>query len=210
MNHKEIERWYRLRNLKRAAQLLVLASVAMLIAGYAISRVLIERNPVTEDTPTSSDDLRVENFSYSHRGAYPVELKARVGVLPATLDKGKLSYLTVTVKSKEGKKLILTADEGEFYKKRELVTASGNVKVQYEDLVLTADKISYAMDQGKVWTDSAVTLTGRQFDLEGGRLALWVESEKFTLEDGVQVTFSAKNWKLSEGTPAPDKKERVQ
>ncbi len=210
MNHKEIERWYRLRNLKRAAQILVLASVALLIAGYAISRVLTERHPVINDTPTSSDELRVENFSYSHRGAYPVELNARVGLLPASLDKGKLSFLSVTARSKDGKKLTLTAEKGEFDKKKELVTASGNVKVQYEDLVLTTDQVSYSMDKGKVWTESAVKLTGRQFHLEGGGLTLWVESEKFSLENEVQVTFYGRNWKLSQGKPAPDEKERLQ
>jgi hypothetical protein len=37
MNHKEIERWHRLRNLKRASQVLVVVAVVLLACGYMVS-----------------------------------------------------------------------------------------------------------------------------------------------------------------------------
>lgn len=210
MNQKEIERWYRLRNLKRAAQILVLASVALLVAGYAVSRFLVETPQAVENTPDSSGKVRVENFSYSHRGVYPVEVWARVAVLSTSLENAELSSPSVTFRSKDGRKLILTAEKGEYDKKKGLVKASGNVKIQYEDLILTADEISYSMDEGMVWTESAVLLKGPSFQLEGGGLTLWLDTEKFALERDVRATFFGQKWMVSEGSPVRTEKEHVQ
>ena len=67
MNHKEIERWHRLRNLKRASQILVVVAVVLIACGYRVSR-FVRPSPVTIESPGPADGgIRIDTFCRTPR-----------------------------------------------------------------------------------------------------------------------------------------------
>ena len=76
MNHKEIERWHRLRNIKKAFQVLVPVSAALLVSGVAASIIFRPVASPLEPASTSNPGIEIVNFSYSSPGPQQWELHA--------------------------------------------------------------------------------------------------------------------------------------
>ncbi len=102
MNHKELERWYRLRNIKRASQFMILLCSALVVSGYAAS-VYFRPNPSQFPSPIPSDaGIRIENFSYSAPGPRPWELHAPSAVVSESLNEVTLQQPQVIYHGGEG------------------------------------------------------------------------------------------------------------
>ena len=60
LTNKEIERWYRLRNMRNAAQAFVVIAIIVLVAGYVLAR-LVRPGPAVKDP-----DQKTVNTVYKH------------------------------------------------------------------------------------------------------------------------------------------------
>jgi LPS export ABC transporter protein LptC len=195
MNHKEIERWHRLRNIKRAAQVLVIFALALVVSGYAVSRIF----PNTENTFVSKpidpkNDMRIEKISYSSPGAHPWELEAATVEGSAALDKVRLIQPRVVYHGGRGGKIFLTADTGNLDKQSNNVFAKGNVTIRSENFVFTTGDMNYSQDKKTAETDSPVALEGVDFRLEGKGMKMSVQDEEIVIEQDVKARFLNVRW----------------
>jgi LPS export ABC transporter protein LptC len=195
MNHKEIERWHRLRNVKRAAQVLVVVALAVVVSGYAVSRIFpdAEDNFVSEPIDPKND-MRIEKISYCSPGVHPWELEAATVMGTSSLDKVTLIKPRVVYHGGRGGKIILTADTGNLDKQSNNVLAKGNVTIRYDNLVFTTGDINYSQERRTAETDSPVCLEGVDFHLEGKGMKMSVQDEEIIIEKDVKARLLNVRW----------------
>ncbi|MBI5250761.1 MAG: LPS export ABC transporter periplasmic protein LptC [Desulfomonile tiedjei] len=194
MNHKEIERWHRLRNLKRAAQVMVVAAVVLVVSGYAASRFFHDTSGNFEAKSTGGAGMRIEKFSYSSPGAHPWELEALSAAASTSLDKVTLTQPRVVYNGGRGGKIFLTADTGDLDKLSSNVIARGNVTIRYEDFVFAAGDINYCQEKKIAETASPVSLEGVDFRLEGKGLKMSIQDEEIVIEQDVKARLFNVRW----------------
>lgn len=192
MNHKELERWHRLRNIKKASQFLVIAAVVLPVCGYLASRFSQPiDNPVTfAETVQPGDGMRIDNFSYSSPGARPWELKANTATVSEKLDNVSLVKPKVVYQGGRGGEILVSAESGKLNKNSRNVFAQGNVTVSYKDLLFTAREIDYSDETKTAETSSPVALDGGDLRVTGKGLKVSIESEEMVIQHDVKACIS--------------------
>ncbi|MFH0823031.1 MAG: LPS export ABC transporter periplasmic protein LptC [Pseudomonadota bacterium] len=194
MNHKEIERWHRLRNLKKAAQFLMAAALAFLAVGYLAERYFSGEK---ETLPLPAKDMagmRIEEFSYSSPGAHAWELEAKTATVSEALDEVDLLQPKIMYRVKEGGKVVVKADSGRLDRKTQNVSARGDVVIQYVDLTLTMDDFQYYHDRLVAETKSSVSLKGRDLEMTGKGMRVSFDKEEVIIEDQVNARLFNMKW----------------
>jgi LPS export ABC transporter protein LptC len=187
MNHKEIERWHRLKNLKKAAQFLVVIAVLFLVAGYAVSR-FVNKKPDDFPSPAVSETgIRIENFSYSAPGAYPWELKAASATVSDSLERVELKDPQVTYLGRAGEDIVLSAQHGKLDRKSSNFSAEGDVTIAYRDFLFSTSRIEYSEKDRVAHTDSPVSLKSPDLVITGRGLRLSVSTKEICIEDQVKA-----------------------
>ncbi len=187
MNHKEIERWHRLRNIKRAAQVIVALAVLALVTGYGMSRLFTAPSETFTPVPTPGDAGRIDNFSFSFPGAYPLELQAPSALLYESEGRVKLEKPRVTVPSEDGAKIVITAGSGELDEKARTVTASEGVTIRYGEFTFEAGDLEYSDGARVAETSSPVSMSGAGMFVTGEGLKLMVDSRKIVIKTNVRA-----------------------
>jgi LPS export ABC transporter protein LptC len=192
MNHKELERWHRLRNIKKASQFLVVAAVVLLFCGYLASRFFqLPDNPVDFASTVKLDDvMRIDNFSYSSPGARPWELKANTATVSKKWDNVSLVKPKVVYQGGRGGEILVRAESGKLDKNSRNVFAQGNVTVSYKDLLFTALEIDYSDETKTAETSSPVALDGGDLRVTGKGLKVSIESEEMVIQHDVKACIS--------------------
>ncbi len=189
MNHKEIERWYRLKKIQKASQVIVIVATLLFAGGYAASKLF--PGPAETFSPRPADsDMRIENFSYSAPGVHPWELRAKSATVSQALDNVDLLNPQVSYRGGRGGEIFLTAETGKLDKSSRKVTAQGNVKVAYNDLSFTTGQIDYLDDKKVAETPSIVSIDGGDLKVTGKGLKLSIEAEEMLIEHDVKAAIS--------------------
>lgn len=194
MNHKEIERWHRLRNIKRASQVLVVVALVLVTCGYLVSRV-VRSSPDMPDAPGPAEGgIRIDNFSYSSPGAHPWELKAATAMVSESLDRVVLKGPKVVYQGGAGGKIFLTAKSGHLDKKTHNVSAQGDVTIEYDDFLFSTGEIDYSHEKHLAETSSPVSLESGDLRLTGKGLKVSVEREEVVIEEDVRARLFNVKW----------------
>ncbi len=189
MNHKEIERWYRLKRIKTASQVLVIAAVVLAAPAYMLSKAM-KTDTESFTAATAGSGMRIENFSYSAPGVHPWELKATSATVTDNLDNVHLVNPNALYKGGRGDDIRLTAETGKLDKASRRMTALGNVKVAYRDMALFASEIDYLDDKKTVNSSSEVRLDGGDLQVTGAGMRLSIDQEEVTIENDVKANIS--------------------
>jgi LPS export ABC transporter protein LptC len=189
MNHKEIERWYRLKKLQRVSQIVIISAVLFTIVGIAVSKYV--KMPVEQFSGALENaGMRIENFSYSSPGVHPWELKAVSANVAESLDSVNLTAPRVLYKGGKGGEILLTAESGKLDKNSHKVSAQGDVKVSYNDLAFSTAQIDYSDDKKLAETSSDVSLDGGDLQVTGKGLKVSIESEEIVIENDVKASIA--------------------
>jgi LPS export ABC transporter protein LptC len=194
MDHKELERWHRLRNIKKASQFLVVLGVVLLVGGYTVSR-LIDRSPARPDSEGEAPaGIRISNFTYSATGADPWELMAGRAEVSSSLDKVTLQNLKVVYGSGKGDDIVVSAEKGALDRKTQNISASGEVTVKYKDFLFKTNDLKYTRKTGVAETDSPVSLEGASLKLKGEGMKVEVKKREITVEHNVEAVLFNVKW----------------
>jgi LPS export ABC transporter protein LptC len=194
MNHKEIERWHRLKNIKKAAQFLVIAAVLLLVSVYAVSRFISRTSEEFHLPAGPTTGIRIDKFSFSSPGAYPWELEASSAVVSESLDKVVLKDPRVVYRGAEGGEIVLTARSGELDRRDQNVSAQGDVTIKYRDFWFKAAEITFSQTSLTAETSSPVTLRGDSLLLTGTGLKVLVAKREIWVERDVSATIYNVKW----------------
>lgn len=194
MDHREIERWYRLRNLKKASQFLMIAAVLLLLSGYGVSRFLIQRPEEFHSPATDVQGIRVDRFSFSSPGAHPWELEASTALVSDSLDRVVLTDPKITYGGEGDSDIVLTAKSGELDRKRRNLSAEGDVTIRYKDFLFKAGEIEYSQKDLVAQTSSPVTARGDALLLTGKGLKVLVKKKEVTIEQDVKAVLYKVKW----------------
>jgi len=186
MNHRELERWYRLKNIRRGAQLLILVAIGISIAVYAAS-VFVSRPVPYEPSGVETSGSRIDNFIYSTPGSHPWELEASSAVISESLDKIKLTNPKVVYHGGKGGTIYLSAKVGQLDRKSNDVSARGDVMIRYKDMKFATHEIKYSQANRRAETSSPVSVEGGDLRLTGKGLKVSIDSEEITIERDVQA-----------------------
>ena len=199
MNHKELERWYRLRNIKRASQFMILLCSALVVSGYAAS-VYFRPNPsqLTSSIPSDAG-IRIENFSYSAPGPRPWELHAPSAVVSESLNEVTLQQPQVIYHGGEGGSISLASQTGSLNRKTLSVTARGDVTLKYKDYVFGSDEMNYSHEKLSATTSTPVSFQTPDLSLTGKGMSLSLENEEIVIENDVKARLFNLRWVESKG-----------
>ncbi len=199
MNHKELERWYRLRNIKRASQFMILLCSALVVSGYAAS-VYFRPNPSQFASPISPDaGIRVENFSYSAPGPRPWELYAPSAEVSESLDVVTLQQPQVIYHGGEGGRIWLASQTGRLNRKTLSVTARGEVTLKYKDYVFRSDEMNYSHEKLTASTSFPVSFHTPDLTLTGRGMTVSLENEEIVVKNDVKAKLFNLRWVESKG-----------
>jgi len=194
MNHKEIERWYRLRNMKTAAQFLVVMTGILLLVGFAASIALGPRTDNVTSEAGVGEGIRIENFSYSAIGINPWELKAISAVVSKSLDRVALDNPSVVYEGGKGEKIYLSAKSGELDKKSNNVSGKGDVSIRYKEFLFSTGSIDYRHEKREADTEAEVSLEGTDLSLTGKGMKFSLEREEVVIEQDVKARLYDVKW----------------
>ena len=194
MDHKHIERYYRLRNLKRASQIMVLAAILMLVSGLAASRLILKKTDDFGASEVSSNGSRISNFTFSSSGFPRWDLQATSAQISDNMDKVKLKLPKVVYYGGLGGAIYLVAESGNLDKKRGFVSAKGAVKIRYKDFEFASSDVDYSEGSLNAATSSPVSLNGGNLKLTGKGLKLSVEKEEIHIEHEVRASLFNVKW----------------
>lgn len=187
MNHKELERWYRLRNIKRASQFMILLCSALVVSIYAVS-VWPRPNTSHLATPIPSNaGIRIENFSYSAPGPRPWELYAPSAEVSESLDEVTLQQPQVIYHGGEGGRISLASQTGSLNRKTLSVTARGDVTLKYKDYVFRSDEMNYSHEKLSATTSTPVSFQAPDLSLTGRGMRVNLENEEIVIENDVKA-----------------------
>jgi LPS export ABC transporter protein LptC len=200
MNHKELERWYRLRNIKRASQLMIVLCSVLAVSGYVVSAWLI-RPDQSELAPSIPSDagIRIENFSYSVPGARPWELHAPSATVSESLDEVTLQQPNVVYHGGDGGKIMLASQTGSLHKKTLSVVARGEVTLTYKDYIFRSDEMNYSHEKLSASTSSSVFFEAPDLSLTGTGMTMNLENEEIVIENDVKARLFNLKWVESKG-----------
>jgi LPS export ABC transporter protein LptC len=192
---RELERWRRLRIIKRFSQVGVVLTSLVLIAGY-ISVWWLKPPPPLVETPAVAKDesIRIDRFTYSAPGPHPFELEAESATVADTLDKVRLTGPKVLYKSRERGKIILTARSGELDKAARTIHASGDVEIRMKGLLIKADQVTYSDKERIVRANSDISIYGEGFSLSGSGLTLFIDTHEARISNNVKTHLQDVKW----------------
>lgn len=189
MNHKEMERWYRLKKIQTAAQVMVVLAVVLIIIGYAVSK--FTREPAeTFSSTTPGSGMLIENFAYSSPGIHNWELKAASAIVSDAFNNVDLTDPKVLYKGGKGGVISLTAENGKLDKNSKKVSAEGNVKVAYREFSFFTGQIDYFDDKKIAESPSDVSLDGGDLKVTGKGLKFSIDKEEVVIEHNVKASIS--------------------
>jgi len=194
MDHKHIERHFRLKNLKRASQILVLGALILLVSGLAASRLVRDKTNDFLTSSVSGDGSRIENFTFSAPGSHRWDLQAESAQVADTLDNVKLTLPKVVYYGGLGGVIYLAAESGKLDKKTGFVSAKGGVKIRYKDFEFASNDVNYSEGSLQAATSSPVSLNGGNLKLTGKGLKLSVEKEEILIEHEVRASLFNVKW----------------
>jgi LPS export ABC transporter protein LptC len=194
MNHKEIERWHRLRNIKKAFQILVLLGAALLVIGVAAAIWVRPVAILPEPSPDDRAGIQIENFSYSSPGPPQWELHAPRARVSEPLDRVELKEPKVIYQGRSGANVELVSQTGVFDRKNMSVTANGDVIMRYKDYVFRSPEISYSHEKLRAETSSPVAFQGPDLKLTGRGLTLSLDNEEIVVEEDVHALLFNVKW----------------
>jgi len=189
MDHKHIERHYRLKNLKRASQIFVLGALILLVSGLAASRFVRQHQGDFQTSEVSGNGSNIENFTYSATGSHRWDLQAASAQVSDTLDSVKLTLPKVIYQGGFGGTIYLAAQSGNLDKKTGFVSAKGTVKISYKDFEFISRDVDYSDGSLEAATTAPVSLTGGDLKLTGKGLKLSVEKEEVLIEQEVKASL---------------------
>ncbi|MCA1959763.1 MAG: LPS export ABC transporter periplasmic protein LptC [Desulfomonile sp.] len=189
MDHKEIERWYRLRNLQKAAQFLIVVAVVLLFSAYLASRVSEPDHPQFQPALNVDSGMRTENFSYMSPGAHPWKLAARSASISEALDNVSLAAPQITYFGREGGEIVLSAETGRLDRTKNNFSVAGDVTIRYRDFLFKTNEIRYSQEESVAATDAPVSVEGPDLSLSGKGLRLWVKRREVSVENDVQAVL---------------------
>jgi LPS export ABC transporter protein LptC len=201
MNHKELERWYRLRNIKRASQFMILLCLALAVSVYAAS-VYFRPNPSPFTSSIPSDaGIRIENFSYSAPGQRPWELRAPSAEVSESLDEVTLQQPRVTYHGGEGGTISLASQTGSLNRKTLSVTARGDATLKYKDYVFSSDEMNYSHEKLSADTSTPVSFQAPDMSLTGRGMSVSLEKEEIVIENDVKAKLFNLSFVQAKGRP---------
>lgn len=202
MRHRELERWYRLKNLQKTAQFLVVVMIALLIGGYAVSRIWRSDRDTFKIPTEVQSGSRIEKFSVAVPGTNPWQLKASSATVTDDMNVVALTGPTVVYQGGKGGTILLSADSGQWNRKSGNVHAHGNVVIRYQDMTFATGEIAYSQDKKQAETDAAVTMDGGGTRITGKGLRLSIPDEEIVIEHDVKARLSDVKW-ASNGSKLP-------
>jgi LPS export ABC transporter protein LptC len=195
MDQIEIERWHRLRNLKKASQFLVAVGVLLLAAGYAVSRLWVRSSPdPLPVTGPPESGMRIDNFSFSVPGASPWELRASKARIGDSFEDVALTDFKVVYGEGKGNDIIVSAKTGELDRKKRNVSAKGDVIIRYKDFLFKTDELRYRQDTGEAVTDSPVSLESSSLQLTGVGMKVLVKKKQVRIQRDVEAVLFNVKW----------------
>lgn len=194
MDHRHIERHYRLKNLKRASQILVLGALLMLVSGLAASRLVMDKADDFRASRVSSNGSRIGDFTFSAPGFPRWDLQATSAQIADTMDNVKLTLPKIVYYGGLGGAIYLAAESGNLDKKTGFVTVKGDVKIRYKDFEFTSNDVNYSEGSLQAATSSPVSLNGGNLKLTGKGLKLSVEKEEIQIEHEVRASLFNVKW----------------
>jgi len=194
MDHREIERWYRLRNLKTLSEFLALAAVVLVISSYAVSRYFTRSAEEFQPAGETETGIRIDNFAYSSPGAHPWELAALSAQVSDNLDRVVLKEPKVIYQGGEGGEIVVTARSGELDRKDRSVSVRGDVTIRYKDMVFKSGEMNYSHAKLVAETSSPVSLKGRDLLLTGKGFKFFVDKEEVFIENDVEARLLNVKW----------------
>ena len=189
MDHKHIERHYRLKNLKRASQIFVFGALILLVSGLAASRFVRQNPGDFQTSEVSANGSNIENFTYSATGTHRWDLQAANAQVSDTLDSVKLTLPKVIYQGGLWGTIYLAAQSGNLDKKTGFVSAKGTVKISYKDFEFISRDVDYSDGSLEAATTAPVSLTGGDLKLTGKGLKLSVEKEEVLIEQEVKASL---------------------
>jgi len=195
MSHKELERWYRLKTIKRAAQFLVLVIVVSSIGAYAVSRFVVGAHGEFFGQDEVGKRVSIINkFTYSSPGPNPWELEAAKAEVTDSLDRVTLTDPKVVYRGNQGREIRLTAKSGELNRKQNTVSARGGVIIRYDNFKIEAGQIGYSDETKLAEAPASVSLKGNDLHLTGKGLKLSVDKEEIVIEQDVTARLFNIKW----------------
>ena len=199
MNHKELERWYRLRNIKRASQVMIVLCSVLAVSGYVVSAWL-RPDPSQSDSFVPSDSgIRIENFSYSVPGPRPWELHAPSAIVSESLDEVTLQEPRIIYQAGPGGRISLASQTGSLHKKSLSVVARGEVTLTYKDYIFRSDEMNYSHEKLNASTSSPVFFEAPDLSLTGTGMTMNLENEEIVIENDVKARLFNLKWLESKG-----------
>ncbi len=202
MNHREIERWYRLKNIKIASQAMVVICVVLIGGALFASRYLRPSSETFQNSANPGSGINIDNFVYFSPGVRPWELKAVNAIVTEALDKVYLKTPIVVYQGGKGNTVQLTANTGELDKKTSCVSGKGEVVIRYKDFRFSAGEIDYNDQQLRAKTSSPVSLEGGDMKLTGKGMSFSLEKEELVIEEDVKALLYDIKW-VSPGRKLP-------
>ena len=194
MDHRHIERYYRLKNLKWASQIMVLAALLTLISGFAASRLIFKKADNFVVSKVSKAGSRIDNFTFSSSSFPRWDLQATSAHISDKMDKVKLKLPRVVYYGGLGGAIYLAAESGKLDKSTGFVSAKGEVRIKYKDFEFASSNVDYSEGALQVATSSPVSLNGTNLKLTGKGLKLSVEKEEILIEHEVRASLFNVKW----------------
>lgn len=189
MDHRHIERHYRLKNVKLVSQVIVLGALILLVSGLATSRFVRENLEDFQASKVPGNGSTIENFTYSAMGAHRWDLQANNAQVADTLDSVILTLPKVMYHGGLGGMIYLAAQSGNLDKKTGFISAKGNVRITYKDFEFLSSDVNYSEGSLEATTAAPVSLTGGDLKLTGKGLKLSVENEEILIEHEVKASL---------------------
>jgi LPS export ABC transporter protein LptC len=100
-----------------------------------------------------------------------------------------LKDLVVTFYLNDNGEITLAADQGALITDSNDIEVSGNVVVKNNEYRLLTDRLSYAHAKRVLYSNAPVKISGNSARLAADRISLDLNSQKITLEGGVETTL---------------------
>jgi LPS export ABC transporter protein LptC len=140
-------------------------------------------------------DLQVKNVVYTDVGqsGEKWEIKADTAQYIKKENVALFDKIRVRMLTADGKSFTLTGDKGRFQTEKKDIEIVGNVEGTSDGGErFTTDKLSYNNAEGKIYTDSAVTMSSGQMKIRGTGLTVNMKSGELTLVSKVKAEVKLK------------------
>jgi len=142
--------------------------------------------PVDPDATLSIGKIRQ---TATRKGKKEWSLEARSAHYVDKTDQMILNDLVVTFFLNDNSVITLAADQGALHTDSNDMEVSGHVVVKNRECRLLTDRLSYVHDKRLLYSNAPVKISGTSARLAADRISLDLNSQKITLEGGVETTL---------------------